>query len=407
VADPPKRRQGLPRKPSVTPPPTAAAPSGSPPKPAPTDAASAATPAPAPRQGLPRKSAATGSESGAASAEASPAPARRGLPRSPTAAAPASPEPVVADSGEAASGARESRARRAALICLAGLGAAVVLVLIARWFVDLGFMRDFIADHPGEYALPADAPVGLPVWLDWAHFFNAFLMVLIVRTGLQFRREVRPPAFWAPKGNGDGKISLTLWLHQALDLLWVVLGVAFFVLLFTTGQWMRVVPTSWAVFPNAVSVALQYVSLHWPSENGWVAYNSLQQLAYFVTVFIAAPLAIVSGARLSGLWPKGATRLNRIYPMALARKLHFPVMLYFVAFIVVHVTLVFVTEPLRNLDHMFAGRGSIDPGAYMTDWTGAAFFAAAVAVTVGALVALSKPRFVAPVAGWFGKVSSR
>ena len=62
--------------------------------------------------------------------------------------------------------------------------------------------------------------------------------------------------------------------------------------LFVTGQWMRIVPTSWDVFPNAVSAALQYVSLDWPTENGWVNYNALQLLAYFTTVFIAAPLAI-------------------------------------------------------------------------------------------------------------------
>ena len=74
----------------------------------------------------------------------------------------------------------------------------------------------------------------------------------------------------------------------------------FFVLLFVTGQWMRIVPTSWDVFPNALSAALQYVSLDWPTENGWVNYNSLQLLAYFVTVFIAAPLAIVTGMRMSG-----------------------------------------------------------------------------------------------------------
>ncbi|WP_218157734.1 hypothetical protein [Saccharopolyspora shandongensis] len=28
----------------------------------------------------------------------------------------------------------------------------------------------------------------------------------------------------------------------------------------------------------------------WPTENGWVHYNALQQLAYFTTVFVAAAL---------------------------------------------------------------------------------------------------------------------
>jgi hypothetical protein len=46
-----------------------------------------------------------------------------------------------------------------------------------------------------------------------------------------------------------------------------------------------------------VSVLIQYLSLNWPVENGWVTYNSLQLIAYFVTIFIAAPLAFLTRAR--------------------------------------------------------------------------------------------------------------
>ncbi|MFP3802940.1 oxidoreductase, partial [Paraburkholderia sp. SIMBA_027] len=69
-------------------------------------------------------------------------------------------------------------------------------------------------------------------------------------------------------------------------------GLIFIVLLFATGQWLRIVPTNWDVFPNALSAGLQYASLNWPLENGWNNYNRLQLLTYFLTVFIAAPLAI-------------------------------------------------------------------------------------------------------------------
>ena len=48
-------------------------------------------------------------------------------------------------------------------------------------------------------------------------------------------------------------------------------------LLFTTYQWQRLVPTSWAIFPNALSTVLQYLSLKFPPNDGWVYYNSLQQ----------------------------------------------------------------------------------------------------------------------------------
>lgn len=81
-------------------------------------------------------------------------------------------------------------------------------------------------------------------------------MVMIIRSGLQVRSEKRPGAFRTPKNNPKGKISLTLWFHQPLDILWLVYGGVLVVLLFVTGQWMRIVPTIWEGFPNALSAAL-------------------------------------------------------------------------------------------------------------------------------------------------------
>ncbi|GAA1807658.1 cytochrome b/b6 domain-containing protein [Agromyces neolithicus] len=276
--------------------------------------------------------------------------------------------------------------------------AATFAVVAVNWFIRLDFMQDFLAAYPGETHLPEGAPVGLPAWLGWQHFFNVFLIVLIIRSGLQVRTEKRPAAYWTPKWakGGTGKISLNLWFHQSLDILWLVNGVVFVVLLFVTGQWMRVVPTSWDYIPNAVSAALQYVSLDWPLENGWVNYNSLQVLAYFVTIFIAAPLAVVTGVRMSGLWPKNAKTLNRIYPVEWARAVHFPVMLYFVAFIVVHVALVLLTGALRNLNHMYAAQDTVS-------WLGFWIFVASL-VVIGAAWVAARPLVLAPIAGLFGKV---
>lgn len=300
---------------------------------------------------------------------------------------------------------RPGRERLGRIIAAVAATAAglIVLVLLARWFRGLGFVEAFIERYPGEYELPSSAPLGMPAWLNWSHFFNLFLMALILRTGLTIRHESRPPAYWGPKKDPEAKVSLTVWLHQALDLVWVVNGVIYLVLLFATAQWMRIVPTSWEVFPNAISAALQYVSLDWPSDNGWVRYNSLQQLAYFTTVFIAAPLAMLTGLRMGMLWPKGRTWP----PMKPVRALHGGVMLYFAAFITVHVALVFLTGPLRNLNHMFAGKGSTDPSRYASDITGLAIFALAAAVVVGGLIAVAKPLLIAPIASRFGRLSGR
>jgi len=295
-----------------------------------------------------------------------------------------------------------TRAQWAGAVIVGGLGllfAAGMAVLAVRWLLSLDGMQDFLATYPGEYHLPEGAPVGFPAWLGWQHFFNVFLMVLIIRSGLTIRTEKRPSVFWAPRNKPKGKVSLTIWFHQALDILWIVNGLIFVVLLFVTGQWMRIVPTSWEVFPNALSAALQYVSLDWPTENGWVNYNSLQQLAYFTTVFIAAPLAIITGVRMSGIWPKNAKALNRAYPVEWARTVHFPVMLYFVAFIIVHVILVFATGALRNLNHMYAATDA-------ENWVGFWLFVLSMIVIAAAWVA-ARPLVLAPIARLFGTVSSR
>jgi len=288
----------------------------------------------------------------------------------------------------------------AGLFAAAGLGVlAAAAVAFVRTLLSLDPLQEFLAAFPGHYEPAINVEPGFAPWVGWQHFFNMFLMVLIIRSGLTIRREKRPTAFWTPRKNPKGKVSLTIWFHQALDVLWLVNGAVFVVLLFATGHWVRIVPTSWEVLPNALSAALQYVSLDWPTENGWNNYNSLQQLAYFVTVFLGAPLAAVTGFRMSGLWPKKAERLSKAYPIEWARKVHFPVMLYFVLFIIAHVALVFLTGMLANLNHMFASSDA-------AGWAGFWVFVAALAV-IAAGWAAARPLVIAPIAKLFGTVSGR
>lgn len=322
-----------------------------------------------------------------------PIPPTTATPTTPTSTAPTSNAPTPSTPHTPSRRRRTTAALPTAAALLLALAAVVLLV---RWLRGLPAVAGFLADYPGAYPLPVGAPVGFPAWVGWQHFFNVFLMVLIIRSGLQIRTEKRPAVFWSPRWNPGRKISLRVWFHQSLDLLWLVNGVLFVVLLFATGQWLRVVPTSWAVFPNALSAALQYASLHWPTEDGWANYNALQQLTYFATVFLAAPLAAITGVRMSGIWPARAKRLSRAYPIEWARAVHFPVMLYFVLFIVVHVTLVLATGALRNLNHMYGGSDR-------DDWTGFWLFAASLLVIAAAWVA-ARPLVIAPIARLFGKV---
>ena len=287
---------------------------------------------------------------------------------------------------------------------IAGLVAAglivlgIIVVVGARWLMSLDAASRWVDKYPGEYD-PSPAPdPGFPLWARWQHYLNFFFMLLIIRTGLQVRHQQKPPAVWQSKRGGK-KISIFLWLHTSLDVLWLVNGVVFVVLLFSTGHWTRLVPTSWKVFPNALSAALQYAAFDWPAERGWENFNSLQQIMYFLVIFVAAPLAAISGVRMSEWWPKQAKTLNKLYPAPVARHIHYPTMIFFVFFVFVHVFLVFTTGFRENLNHMFAGNNS-------ADWGGFLWFIGGLAVAVAAVMA-ARPLVLAPISSRFGQVSAR
>jgi len=192
-------------------------------------------------------------------------------------------------------------------------------------------------------------------------------------------------------------MGINVWLHLALDALWVLNGLLFYGLLFATGQWVRIVPVSWDIVPNALSAILQYASLDWPTGDGWVNYNAVQTLSYFTIVFVAAPLALATGIRLSPLWT--TRRFSRLVPLRATRAVHVGVMVVFLVFIGVHVTLVFATGALRNLNHMYAA--SSDGG-----WTGFWIFAGSLAVMLVAWFATG-PRLLKAVASLGGTVTTR
>jgi sulfoxide reductase catalytic subunit YedY len=198
-------------------------------------------------------------------------------------------------------------------------------------------------------------------------------------------------------------IGLARWWHLGTDMLWLLNDVLFYVLLFATGQWHRIVPTTWKVFPSAVTVLIQYLSLHWPTESGWVAHNSLQLLAYFITVFVAAPLALITGLGMSLALSTRIKPISRVLSIQVARSLHFLVLCWFLFFIVIHVTLVFTTGLLRNLNHIFAGRND-------SSWIGFGIFCLATAIMIVAWVAatpftLRPERCSGSATRWSGRYS--
>ncbi|MFZ1995404.1 MAG: molybdopterin-dependent oxidoreductase [Solirubrobacteraceae bacterium] len=291
----------------------------------------------------------------------------------------------------------------------------IIAIAVAKGLRDEAFMQRFIRQYPGTAVrTPPAGTTGFPGWVDLQHFLNLFLMIFIIRAGVQIlsdhprlywtrhstpgrdwfriQRPVPADPLWTAKQDSISlpgqvglpglrhSIGLARWWHLSADALWLLNGVVFYILLFVTGRWHRLIPTSWDVFPNAVSTLVQYLSLNWPAEHGWVAYNGLQLIAYFLTVFIAAPLALITGLGMSPALSARFKRISRIFSIQTARSLHFLVLVWFLIFIVLHVTFVFTTGLLVNLNHIYAGR--TDDG-----WIGFGVFAASTVVVIAGWVA--------------------
>ncbi|MBO0733236.1 MAG: molybdopterin-dependent oxidoreductase [Methylocapsa sp.] len=270
-----------------------------------------------------------------------------------------------------------------------GAACLVLLIAVAQSLRELPSIQAFLKTYPGIAQAAPSVESGFPWWLQLQHFLNAFFMMFIIRAGIQiladhprlyWRRDCTPGTewfrfqhpvpedqIWTAKDDSvtlpgwlgipglRHSIGLARWWHFSVDLLWVINGLVFYVLIFTTDQWLRLVPVTWDVFPNALSAAIQYASLNFPVDHGWTRYNGLQKLSYFITVFVAAPASIFSGLlqspAISNRLGLLGTGLNR----QAARSLHFLSFLWFVLFILAHGVMVFVTGIRQNTNHMFAG----------------------------------------------------
>jgi sulfoxide reductase catalytic subunit YedY len=187
----------------------------------------------------------------------------------------------------------------------------------------------------------------------------------------------------------------------------VLNGAVFYVLLFATDQWQRLVPLTWDVFPNAVSVAIQYASLNLPVDHSWTRYNGLQQLSYFITVFIAAPVSIITGFLQSPAISNRLGLLGSVLNRQVARSIHFISFLWFVLFIPAHGVMVFITGLRQNTNHMFAGVES-------SAWVGFPLFLVAMILVglawwIASPVTISHARLVQKtgrfMVGWIKRLS--
>ena len=226
---------------------------------------------------------------------------------------------------------------------------------------------------------------------------NFFLMVMIIRAGwqiladhprlylkmhctpdtewLRFRGPVPKTRVWTAKDDaimlsplfgmpgGRHTIGVARHWHFIFDILFVINGIVFIVLTFTTQQYLKIVPTHWSILPAAGSCIVQYSALHLPSEpGGYFRFDAIQQLSYFAVVFIAAPLAILTGLAMSPALDNRFKWYQRIFGnRQVARSMHFTAMVTFLAFYAIHMVMVFVHPVLQEPQCDHPGQQRVQP----------------------------------------------
>ncbi|MGG6892338.1 molybdopterin-dependent oxidoreductase [Rhizobium sp. BR 315] len=303
------------------------------------------------------------------------------------------------------------------LWCLPIAAASLLcLIALAQSLRELHSVASFIQSHPGIAQSAPSVDSGFPWWLQVQHFLNMFFMLFIMRAGLQiladhprlyWRRDCTPGTDWfrfqvpVPKDRiwtaKDDSVTLPTWLgipglrhtlglarwwHFSINLLWLINGIAFYALLFSTDQWRRLVPLTWEVFPAALSTAIQYASLNFPVDEGWTRYNGLQQFSYFITVFVAAPVSILTGLMQSPAISNALGWFGRLLNRQAMRSVHFIAFTWFVVFILAHGAMVFITGIRQNTNHMFGGVND-------ASWKGLPLFLVAMAILVAAWLVAS------------------
>ncbi|MBI1324793.1 molybdopterin-dependent oxidoreductase [bacterium] len=275
-----------------------------------------------------------------------------------------------------------------------------MILALAALPVAMAWVQYLVAGLPEIGNLPklpdeATRAHHFPGWLRLTHYVNFIFLVLLARSGLSILMdhprlyfdvhctpgsdwakftpiEVPADRVWTAK---DDARYISPWLalpgyrhtvgvarhwHLPGALIWFLNGVIFVTLMFGTTEWKRLVPTSWAVVAEAWAIFVHYATLRLPPEpDPLIRYNALQQLSYFTVVFVMAPLSALTGLAMS---PSIDNRF-RWYPRLFggrqsARSLHFLLLVGYVAFLMMHVTMVFVNDPVRNFNGIVFGNDS-------------------------------------------------
>ena len=77
-----------------------------------------------------------------------------------------------------------------------GFALLIVAVAVAKGLRNLPAVERFIARYPGTITTARDTTApGFPVWVGVQHFFNLFLLIFVIRSGLQILSD-HPRLYW-------------------------------------------------------------------------------------------------------------------------------------------------------------------------------------------------------------------
>ncbi len=93
---------------------------------------------------------------------------------------------------------RVGRSRWFNLLWLLPIGFVFLIAAVAaaKGLRATASVQRFIEDYPGTITAPsAERSVGLPIWVGAQHFLNLFLMIFIIRSGVQILSD-HPRLYW-------------------------------------------------------------------------------------------------------------------------------------------------------------------------------------------------------------------
>ena len=257
------------------------------------------------------------------------------------------------------------------------------------------------------------ASLEFPLWLRASHYLNLLFIGLLIRSGIQilgahprlyWNDGCKPGSEWIkftrnkiPKDKlytsmddeipvtpvlalpGEDNLGLGRLWHFFTVIFWVLNGLVYVILLFATGEWSRLIPTSWSIFPDAWQTFLTYITFHIPPASDFHPYDPLQQLAYAAVVFLLGPFMILTGAAMSPSIEGRFPWYVKIFGgKQSARSLHFLSLIAFTIFIIIHTALVLIVHFQDNIRNIVFG----DPNSN----NGLAILIAVIALLIVAVI---------------------